>query len=130
MDKKRILVIDDDPDVRHGLDIRLKANGFIAIFAADALMALSVAQKEKPDLILLDLGLPGGDGFVVMKRFKMIPALASIPIIVVTAKDPFTHKDWALEAGAEEFFQKPFDNEKLLSTIRKILGEDIKVYLA
>jgi len=127
MADKRILIIDDDPDVRLGLDIRLKANGYETLFAADSLMALSIAQKEKPDLILLDIGLPGGDGFVVMKRFKMIPSLAAIPIIVVTAKDPLTHKDWSLEHGAEDFFQKPFKNEELIKSIRRLLGEEVKI---
>lgn len=126
MAKKRILIIDDDPDVRQGLDIRLKANDYETLFAADALMALSIAQKEKPDLILLDIGLPGGDGFIVMKRFKMIPSLAAIPIIVVTAKDPLTHKEWSLESGAEDFFQKPFKNEELIKSIRRLLGEEVR----
>lgn len=129
MAKKKILIVDDDPDIRHGLDIRLRANDYVPIFAADALMAISVAQKEKPDLILLDIGLPGGDGFIVMRRFKTILSLASIPIIVVTSRDPITHKDRALEAGAEAFFQKPFNNDELLLAIGKILGANLKVSL-
>ena len=129
MAKKKILIVDDDPDIRHGLDIRLRANDYEPIFAADALMAISAAQKEKPDLILLDIGLPGGDGFIVMRRFKTILSLASIPIIVVTSRDPITHKDRALEAGAEAFFQKPFNNDELLLAIGKILGANLKVSL-
>ena len=87
MAKKKILIVDDDPDVRAGLNIRLRANGYDTDFAADAMTAVLAARKTNPDLILLDLGLPGGDGFVVMQRLRTIPALAVIPVIVISARD-------------------------------------------
>ena len=81
------------------------------------------ARKHEPDLIILDLGLPGGDGFVVMERLKLIPSLAVIPIIVVSARDVRTNQERALKAGAKAFLQKPVDNAELLAVIRQALGE-------
>jgi DNA-binding response OmpR family regulator len=119
----KILIIEDDQDMRRGLNVRLRASEYETAFASDAVMALSVAKKEKPDLILLDLGLPGGDGFLVLERMKNIGLLASTPVIVISARDPKTNEKRALDAGAEAFFQKPVDNEQLMKAIWCALGE-------
>jgi DNA-binding response OmpR family regulator len=120
---KRILIVDDDRDVRLGYHIRLKANSYDTYFAADSLTSVSEARKYQPDLIILDLGLPGGDGFVVMERLKSNMYLAVIPVIIVTARDPYGNRDRALRAGAKAFLQKPVNNEELLAVIQKCLGE-------
>jgi two-component system KDP operon response regulator KdpE len=119
---KKILIVDDDQDVRRGLGIRLKASGYSVVFAEDAISATSMARKEAPDLIILDIGLPGGDGFIVMERLLSITP-TSVPVIVLTARDPSTNKERALKAGAKAFFQKPADNDEFLAAIRKALGE-------
>jgi len=121
MDKNKILIIEDDIDLRRALNIRLRANNYDTVFAGDGIMALSVARKERPDLILLDIGLPGGDGFVVMERMKNIADLACIPVVVLTARDPQSNKTKAMELGAEAFLQKPVDDAELLSAIAKAL---------
>ena len=123
MDKKKLLVIDDDQDLALGLKVRLRANNYATVFATDAISAISQAVKENPDLILLDLGLPAGDGFVVMERLDNIESLASVPVIVMSARDPQAHRDRALGAGAKAYIQKPVDNDELLATIQKVLGE-------
>jgi DNA-binding response OmpR family regulator len=123
MGNKKILIVEDDPDVRQGMNVRLKANHYDIFFAGDALSSVSEARKHEPDLIILDLGLPAGDGFVVMDRLKSIPALSGIPVIVVSARDVLANKDRALEAGAKAFLQKPVDNAELLKVIRQALGE-------
>ncbi len=123
MDKKKILVIDDDHDLALGLKVRLRANNYTTVFATDAISAISQAVKENPDLILLDLGLPAGDGFVVMERLDNIESLSSVPVIVMSARDPQAHRDRALGAGAKAYVQKPVDNDELLATIRKVLGD-------
>ena len=89
--------------------------------AGDAVTAISQGKSEKPDLILLDLGLPAGDGYLVMERLGNIDDLASIPVIVFTARDEESHRERALEAGAKAFFQKPVDHAELLSSVRRIL---------
>jgi DNA-binding response OmpR family regulator len=109
--------------MRRALHVRLRANNYETAFAADAVTAISIVKTEKPDVILLDLGLPGGDGFVVMDRMKNIPSLSCIPVIVVSARDPETNRARALQSGAEAFFQKPVDNDVLLAAIRQACGE-------
>ena len=123
MAKRKILIVDDDADLRAGLNIRLRANGYDIVFAADAMSAVLEARRHNPDLILLDLGLPGGDGFVVMQRLSMIPALAVIPIIVLSARDKEANENRVSMAGAVAFLQKPYDDAELLVEIKSALGE-------
>jgi DNA-binding response OmpR family regulator len=122
MDKKKILIVDDNADTRLILSARLKANHYHTIFAADALQAMSVALKEQPDAILLDLGLPGGNGLVVLQRFKSNTALSAIPVIIVTSEDPSVAETRAIEAGADAFLQKPVDQDKLLAAVQQAVG--------
>ncbi len=118
MDKPKILIVDDDPDLRRALTIRLRASHYDTVQASDGYSAIAVAQKEQPNLIILDLGLPAGDGFVVLERLRGNDALSSIPVIVLTARDPQSNEHKTLQAGALAFFQKPVDNSDLLDMIR------------
>jgi CheY-like chemotaxis protein len=120
----KILIVEDDQDTRQLLKVRLEAFGYETAFAGDAMTAVAVAREERPDLILLDFGLPGGDGVVVMDRLKTFPALAHIPVVVVSAREPTATGERSLIAGAAAYVQKPIDNEELLSAIRSALGED------
>src|SRR5262249_38220844 len=113
-DKHKVLIVDDDGDLMRGLSVRLTASGYEVCHAVDGAQAVSVASKERPDLILLDLGLPGGSGYVVMKRLKALAPLAQVPIIVLSARDPATDRRPAPEAGAAAYLQKPVDNALLL----------------
>jgi DNA-binding response OmpR family regulator len=124
MPTKKILIVEDDRDVREGMHVRLKANHYDTVFAGDAFSVVNEARKQMPDLIILDLGLPGGDGFVVMERLKRIPAVSSIPIIVVSARDIRGNQERALREGAKAFLQKPVDNVEFLAAIRRALGEE------
>ncbi|NWF54321.1 MAG: response regulator [Syntrophaceae bacterium] len=119
---KKILVVDDDKDLLYGMKVWLRANGFHVFFAMDGPTAIAAAQAERPDLILLDIGLPGGDGYMIMARLRSLTPLAHIPILVMSARDATTHEKKVREAGAEGFFQKPFDSRHLLSAIQKALG--------
>ena len=119
----KILIVDDDPDLRMALKLRFRANSYETVHAVDGYSAISQAYKEKPDLIILDLGLPAGDGFVVLDRLHLNPELADIPVIVLTARDPESTERKALEMGAYAFFQKPADNGALLGVIRARLAQ-------
>jgi DNA-binding response OmpR family regulator len=127
---KKILIVDDNEDVAKGLRIFFRAHNYATVIASDAVAAISQAKKENPDLIVLDLGLPAGDGYVVMERLSNVESLASIPVIVFTAQDEEAHKEQSLKAGAKAFFQKPVDNAVLLSTVQQILEGPSRMQLA
>jgi DNA-binding response OmpR family regulator len=123
MSQKKILVVDDDPDMRLGLQLRLTANHYDVIFAADGVASIAEARKHMPDLMILDLGLPAGDGFSVLERLKVNESLSAIPVIVLSGRDRVGNWDRALKAGAKTFLQKPVANDKLLAVIRLVLAE-------
>jgi DNA-binding response OmpR family regulator len=123
MSEKKILIIDDDQHLLLGLATRLKANGYAVISATDAISAIAVARTEAPDLVILDLGLPAGDGFLVFERMRGLTDLMATPVIVLSARDPAKNKQRALDAGAVAFFQKPPNNREFLTAIRQALGE-------
>ena len=125
MGKKTLLVVDDDSDLLGALIIRLRASGYNVISATDAVQATAQARREQPDLVLLDIGLPAGNGFLVLERMKMNQQTASIPVIVITGRDPQESRDRSLRAGAAAFFQKPVDNAELLAAISDALGENV-----
>jgi DNA-binding response OmpR family regulator len=123
MTGKKILIVDDDQPLLVGLTARLKANGYDVFWATDAVSAISVAVNEAPDLVILDLGLPAGDGFVVLERLRNLANRTAVPVIVLSAKSPIDNKARSLDGGAVAFFQKPPDNQQFLAAIRQALGE-------
>jgi two-component system KDP operon response regulator KdpE len=123
MANSKIMIVDDDPDLRRALGLRLRANKYDTVNAGDGYSAIAMAYKERPDLIILDLGLPAGDGFVVLERLQKSDRLSAIPVIVLTASDAQSSERRALQAGAAAFFQKPADNAELLEVIRATLPQ-------
>jgi DNA-binding response OmpR family regulator len=119
----KILIVDDDPDLRQALRLRLRANHYDTVNAGDGYSAIAQAYKEQPNLIILDLGLPAGDGFVVLDRLQKDDKLSAIPVVVLTARDPQCNEQRAMQAGAAAFFQKPADNAELLDVIRATLSQ-------
>lgn len=124
MGNKKILIVEDDSELLRSMHVRLRAHHYDTFSAGDAISCMAEARKNEPDLILLDLGLPAGDGFLLMERFKQVPALASVPVIVVTARDYRANQKRAMQAGATAFMQKPVNNAELLAAIRQALRED------
>jgi DNA-binding response OmpR family regulator len=116
--QSKIMIVDDDADLRHALGIRLRANHYNTLSTGDGCSALALAQKERPDLVLLDLGLPGfATGAAVLKHMRAFPSLAPIPVIVLTGRDLRDYKQPLLELGAAGCFQKPVDEAELLALI-------------
>jgi len=123
MAQPKILIVDDDPELRQALRLRLRANHYDTINACDGYSAIAQAYKEHPNLIILDLGLPAGDGFVVLDRLQKDDKLSTIPVIVLTARDAQSTERRVLHGGAAAFFQKPADNTELLNVIRATLSQ-------
>ena len=123
MSAKKVLIIEDDHDVRLGYHVLLKANHYDTFLAADGVSAISEALKHRPDLTILDLGLPGGDGFTVLDTFRTSTFLSALPVIVVSGRELHGTRERALKAGAKAYLQKPWNDYELLATIRKLLGQ-------
>jgi DNA-binding response OmpR family regulator len=124
MRRKRILVVEDDPHERLAISLQLTANRYAPVFAADAEFALAAAQRERPDLMVLDLSLPRGDGITVLECMRTIPRLADVPILVLAGRDPNAARRRFLQVGAAAFFQKPVASEDFLTAIHAALGDE------
>jgi DNA-binding response OmpR family regulator len=118
---KKILIIEDDERLALALSVRLKANGYATWVAADCITAVSTAVQVKPDLILLDVSLPAGNGLDLIDEFYQLPETSQTPIILATAnKDPEL-RNKALELGASGLLRKPYDPEELLGVVEQVL---------
>jgi len=120
---KNILIIEDDLRIVAALEIRLKAGGYITLTAGDAASGLSKAVQLRPDLIVLDISLPAGDGLQLGRQFRSLPETRRIPIVFVTAnKDPEL-REKVMDLGAAGLFEKPYNADELLAVIGHALGE-------
>jgi DNA-binding response OmpR family regulator len=121
-----ILIVDGYPDMRQALEIRLRANGYDVHCAANGAGAISEARRHRPDLIVLDLSLPVGDGFHVLDVLKTNFTLSSIPVIVLSGRDRAANEDRVLNAGARTFLQKPVETHEFLAVIRETIDARYK----
>jgi CheY-like chemotaxis protein len=116
---KRILICDDEVTMRLLLRVVLNSE-YEFSEAADGFEALELARRAKPDLVVLDIMLPGGNGLVLLEQLRADPALRDIPAIVLTASPDFEAA--ALAVGAERFFTKPFDPDELRAAVQNLVG--------
>lgn len=118
----KILVVDDEPRNVRILQIHLNAQGYTVYTAEDGVEALDVVEKDAPDLILLDINMPKMDGFEVVKRIRANKATEFIPIVMITAlRDTRENRIKSIEAGADDFIEKPFDSLEVLARVRSLL---------
>jgi DNA-binding response OmpR family regulator len=124
-DRRRVLIIEDDASVRSLLAVALRKREFVPIEAPDGETGLALAGQERPDLVLLDLRLPGIDGFAVLQALKRSPATAAIPVIAVTGSDGLWVGARAriLALGAADFVAKPFEMDALIAEIETLMDE-------
>jgi DNA-binding response OmpR family regulator len=118
---KKILIVEDDHRVAAGLALRMEAEGFETMVALDGLAGVRSAVQSRPDLVLLDISLPAGDGFTVAERIQRHIS-APVPIIFLTASQRPEFRLKAQELGAAGFFQKPFEARELLAAVHQALG--------
>jgi len=120
---KKILIADDEPDIVKMLSMRLKAYGYEVMGVFDGLQAVREAYKERPDLIILDIKMPVGDGYTVFENLKRSVQIRLIPIIFISALPPREVEEKVAQLGAQGFIAKPFDSKELVAKVQKILGE-------
>ncbi|MFO8053324.1 MAG: response regulator [Candidatus Omnitrophota bacterium] len=119
---KKILIADDEPDFVELVSMRLEVNGYDVISAKDGQEAIDKTKSDKPDLLILDLMMPNVDGFEVCRMLKFDDDFKDLPVIVLSALDQQQDREKAVEAGADEYFIKPFDLSLLLTKIKSLVG--------
>jgi two-component system, cell cycle response regulator DivK len=118
---KTILIAEDSDDLRDMLKHLLEANGYRALGAADGELAVEVAVRERPALVLMDLGLPGTDGLSAVTAIREHIPVAEMPILIVSAYDRLEYRTEAISAGCSGYITKPVDPDALLKTINFLL---------
>lgn len=118
---ERILVVDDDPDIARFVELNLGLEGFRVQVAHDGAQALELAIADPPDLILLDVMMPGVDGVEVVRQLRARSSTASVPVVMLTAKSLSADKVVGLTAGADDYIVKPFDTLELVARVRTTL---------
>ena len=116
--KTKILLVDDDPNIRQLVNLYLEKEGFDVTMAADGIEAVKQFKLSPPNLILLDIMLPGMDGWQVCREVRKV---SNIPIIMLTAKDETFDKVLGLELGADDYVVKPFDPKELIARIKAVI---------
>jgi two-component system cell cycle response regulator len=119
---KTVLLVDDDDTFLLTIGLRLKSMGYTVCTAKDAVSAISAVRKNNPDVVVLDVSLPAGDGFLVADRLRNLIGSATTPIIFVTASEKAELRERAMKLGAVEFLQKPFDATTLADAIESALS--------
>jgi two-component system KDP operon response regulator KdpE len=122
---RRILIVEDDAGIARALNLRLRSAGYETSVAVDAVSAVSGARQFSPDLVLLDLGLPGGTGYAVLERLRGLGSLAAIPVVVLSAWDRGVNEARVLAEGAQAFLSKPVDDTELLRVMGEALDADL-----
>ena len=117
----KVLVVDDRTDSRKLLVLRLQQQGCAVVQAESGPQALALAAQERPDLVLLDVLMPGMDGFEVCRRLRVMPAMLGVPVVLVTSLDDSEHYVRGLDAGADDFITKPVKPAELRARVRSLL---------
>lgn len=120
MKERTVLIVDDEPEIIQGLTMRLKANGYRVVSAMDGLKAAMIALEERPDVIILDIGMPVIDGHTVAQKLKANAETRMIPIVFLTARTAVSDVIKGAEAGVVRYLTKPFEPETLLQVIDEL----------
>ncbi len=122
-----VLIVEDDEDISRALTIRLEAEGFEVRQAFDAVLAMDAARKYQPDLAVLDISMPGGDGIQVAHRMRALDETKNTQIVFLTASKRPDLREGAAQVGAAAFFEKPYDAKELIAKVHSLLGTTLEV---
>jgi DNA-binding response OmpR family regulator len=118
---KRILLVDDDREIIESMRIALEASGYEVLVARDGNQGLAMAEREDPDLVILDMMMPKRSGFLVLEKLRRT-RLVPMRIIMVTANEGSRHKAYAETLGVDDYIRKPFAMDRLLDSVGRLLG--------
>lgn len=118
----KILIVDDEPNIVLAIEFLLQREGYQIAKAYDGLQALELAAEFQPDIVLLDVMMPGLNGFEVGQRIRQMPMLENTKIIFLTAKGTQRDKQTGYASGAEVYMIKPFDNDELVTTVNEMMA--------
>lgn len=118
----RVLIVDDSPTETYKFKEILEKHGFDIITADNGADGVAVARQEKPDVVLMDVVMPGLNGFQATRQLSKGPDTQHIPVIIVTTKDQETDKVWGRRQGASDYLTKPVDEAVLIDTIKRVLS--------
>ena len=121
--RPKILVVDDEPDIRQIIKLRLELRKYEVLTAQDGPTAIAAAQASKPDLILMDVIMPGQNGYSVCRQLKDLESTKQIPVVFLTAKGRQDDIMQGTLVGAAAYLTKPFDTEQLLQTVEQALAD-------
>jgi twitching motility two-component system response regulator PilH len=113
-----VLIVDDSPTDQHVLSQTLRRHGFDTMVASEGGEAITLAEREHPDVILMDIVMPGMNGFQATRQLTNNPATASIPVVIVTSKNQETDRIWGLRQGAVSYITKPVGDDELVAAVR------------
>lgn len=119
-----VMIVDDSPTEVHVMKTALEKHGFETVSAADGSECISLARRVRPDLILMDVVMPGVNGFQATRTLSRDPVTQSIPVVMVTTKSQKTDRIWALRQGAVDFLVKPVSESALVAKAQEILSQD------
>lgn len=121
MVRKKILIVDDEGDIIKAITIRLQINGYEVISALNCAQGISMVHKEMPDLVILDIRMPSGNGFNVVEKLKQSDRTDRIPIVFLTGSPEKNTEERAMKVGARFYIKKPYDSEELLDAVKRAL---------
>jgi len=120
-DKKRILVVDDDAEIVEAMQYTLETKGYTVLVARDGNQGLAMAEREDPDLVILDMMMPKRSGFLVLEKLRRTRPVP-IRIIMITANEGSRHKAYAEMLGVDDYLRKPFAMDRLVASVERLLG--------
>ena len=118
----RVLVVDDEPNILLSLEFLMQQAGFQVVTAEDAERAQALISQQPPDLILLDISLPGMSGFDLLEQLRAADATADLPVIMLTAHGREVEKEKGMALGASDYITKPFSTRELVGRVEALLG--------
>ncbi len=119
--KKRILIVDDDPEIVEAVTFALEARGYEVLVARDGTEGLKAAERDNPDLVILDMMMPKRSGFLVLEKLRVSRPIP-VRVIMITANEGKLHKDYAEDLGVDDYIRKPFGMDRLLESVQRLLA--------